>query len=269
MTKRTISVNAQAYAVITKADALAVKREQFEQNEYARSNKRLYEILGEVMAMYEEANESKTVLAETVKQLKANLQAKNVRVQNNTLAITLFVRYVFGTDRQRSMNYSRTLQAAIQQNIGADKLAVFIEECGGVEACKKKFTKSEKVIAKEATIADNIELVNEALAEAEKKPLATFNVPKEFVADIYNEDFIFVLAKANKQGNIKVLSAVPKYSTGMGNWARQQMALFISEQHVTSDKSAKAEFKGKAIETAKNKAKNKTPTETVGELLAA
>ena len=100
-----------AQAIVSKADALVKQREDFEQNEYARSNKRLYEILAEVLAMYEDAKVSKTVLAETVKQMKDNLAVSKIRIQTNTLALTLFVRYVFRTDRQRSMNYSRTLQA--------------------------------------------------------------------------------------------------------------------------------------------------------------
>ena len=47
-----------AKVIVEKADALVKQREDFEQNEYARSNKRLYEILAEVLAMYEDAKVS-------------------------------------------------------------------------------------------------------------------------------------------------------------------------------------------------------------------
>lgn len=258
-----------AQSIIEKADALVKQRENFEQNEYARSNQRLYEILAEVLDMYEQASSSKTTLAETVKQLKAKLEASNVRVQTNTLALTLFVRYVFRTDRQRSLNYSRTLQAAIQQGVNAKQLAQFVEDCGGVEQCKKRFTKSAVVVAKEANIANSMALVDDTLANLADNPLATFKVPNSVVANTYDKDFVFVIGKADKQGNIKALGAVPAYSAGMTKWAKQQLALFISNQQAITKKSANAKRKDSAIANAKSAVKSKTPTETVGELLAA
>ena len=258
-----------AQSIVEKADALVKQRESFEQNEYARSNQRLYEILAQVLDMYEQASSSKTTLAETVKQLKAKLEANKVRVQTNTLALTLFVRYVFGTDRQRSMNYSRTLQAAIQQGISAKQLAQFIEDCGGVEQCKKQFAKSGTVVAKEASIANNMAFVDETLANAVLNPLATFKVANSFVSETHNKDFVFVIGKADKQGNIKALGAVPAYSAGMTKWAKQQLALFFSKQQAIAEKGANAKRKDTAIAKAMSAVKSKTPTETVGELLAA
>jgi hypothetical protein len=258
-----------AQSIVDKADALVKQRENFEQNEYTRSNQRLYEILAQVLEMYEQASVSKTTLAETVKQFKAKLEVSKVRVQTNTLALTLFVRYVFRTDRQRSMNYSRTLQAALQQGIGAKQLAQFIEDCGGVEQCKKQFTKSGAVVAKETDIANNMTLVDETLANAVLNPLATFKVANSFVSETYNKDFVFVIGKADKQGNIKALGAVPAYSAGMTKWAKQQLALFFSKQQELAKKSANAKRKDTAIANAMLAVKSKTPTETVGELLAA
>jgi hypothetical protein len=253
--------------IVASADALFNQREEFEQNEYARSNKRLYEILGQVLNMYLKASEDKTVLAETVKQLKDKLQAKNVRIQGNTLAITLFVRYVFGTGRQSSLNYSRALQAAIQQKISADELAVFIEDCGGVEACKKTFTKSATVIANETKIADSMELVEEMLIEAEQHPIANFTVPKEFVANTNSSGILFFMAKADRNGNVKALTAVPANSEGMEKWAKQKLALYLNEKKMESDKQQKEKLTKNAINVAANEVKKNSHTETVGELL--
>ena len=267
--KIVLSTEVVAANIIATADYIAKQRIDFETNEYASSNKRLYEILAQVLDMYEQASTSKALLADTVKQMKQVLVAKNVRVQTNTLALTLFVRYVFGTDRQRSMNYSRTLQAALQQGITSKQLAQFIEDCGGVEACKKQFTKSAVVVAKETNIASNMTLVDETLATALNSPLATFKVPNSFVAETYDKDFVFVIGKADKQGNIKALGAVPAYSAGMTKWAKQQLALFFSKQQVINKKNANAKRKDTALANAKTVIKSKTPTETVGELLAA
>ena len=267
--KIVLATEVVAANIIAKANYLVKQREDFEQNEFARSNQRLYQILAEVLDMYLEASKSKTLLKDSVALLKSALQADNVRVQTNTLALTLFVRYVFRTDRQRSMNYSRTLQAAIQQGISAKQLAQFIEDCGGVESCKKQFTKSSVVVAKETSIANNMTLVDETLATALINPLAEFKVANSFVADTYNKDFVFVIGKADKQGNIKALGAVPAYSAGMTKWAKQQLALFFSKQQELAKKNANAKRKDTALANAKSAVKSKTPTETVGELLAA
>ena len=48
-----LSTEVIAANIVAKADYLVKQREDFEQNEYARSNKRLYEILAEVLDMYE------------------------------------------------------------------------------------------------------------------------------------------------------------------------------------------------------------------------
>jgi len=80
---------------------------------------------------------------------------------------------------------------------------------------------------------------------------------------------VFVIGKADKQGNIKALGAVPAYSAGMTKWAKQQMALFLSQQQAQAKKEANAKQKDAALTAAKSAAKSKTPTETVGELLAA
>jgi len=112
-------------------DALVKERETFEREEYARSNQCLYEILTKVYRAYTQAKTSDSVLKDTVKQMKAVLQQSGERVQVNTLAINLFVRYVFRTSRQRAHNYSRTLQAAFAKGIAPEALPQFIADGGG------------------------------------------------------------------------------------------------------------------------------------------
>lgn len=267
--KIVLATEVVAANIIAKANYLVKQREDFEQKEFARSNQRLYQILAEVLDMYLEASKSKELLKNSVILLKSALSADNVRVQTNTLALTLFVRYVFRTDRQRSMNYSRTLQAALQQGITAKQLPQFIEDCGGVEQCKKQFTKSALVVAKETSIANNMDLVDDALTSVEESPLATFKVDKSLVAETYDKGYVFVIAKADKQGSIKALNVVPAYSAGMTKWAKQQLALFSAEQQAGAEKQAKGKRKESALAKAKSAVQSKAPTETVGVLLAA
>lgn len=259
-----------AQAIVNKADALVKTREKWQQNEYARSNARLYEILADVLRMYEQVKDDKQLRAETVKQMKQQLQAAGVRVQMNTLAITLFVRYVFRTDRQRAMNYSRTLQAALAEGISAERFAQFVEDSGGVEQCKKQYTKSQTVVAKEKAIADAMTLVEEQLANSELTPLATFQTSPSLL-DGLQDDYVFVMAKADSNGLVKALVTVPAQSAGMTKWAKQQLALFLSNETAAATKAAKVKRKEKAVEVAVQASKNKTPAaeETVGDLVEA
>jgi hypothetical protein len=266
--KRTSSnTKMSAQTIVATADKLVEQREQWQQNEYARSNARLYEILSSVLAMWQQVKDDRELRIETVKQMKAALTAAGVRVQMNTLALTLFVRYVFRTDRNRAMNYSRTLQAAMAAGIDSKDLADFIERSGGVEECKRQMSKSEAVLAKEQAIESAMTLVEEQLESSYSAPLATFKVSPDYVQGLQS-GYVFLMARASSKGEIRALAVVPAQSEGMTKWAKQQMALFLSQQSVKAAKNAKVKRKNSAIETA---AKSKTPTvcETVGDLVAA
>ena len=267
-----------AQTIVATADRLVEQREQWQQNEYARSNARLYEILSSVLAMWQQVKDDKELRIETVKddkelrietvkQMKTALTAAGVRVQMNTLALTLFVRYVFRTDRNRAMNYSRTLQAALAAGVDSKDLADFIERSGGVEECKRQLSKSEAVLAKEQAIESAMTLVEEQLESSYNAPLATFKVSPDYVEGLQS-GYVFLMARANSKGEVRALALVPAQSEGMTKWAKQQMALFLSQQSVKAAKNAKVKRKSAAIETA---AKSKTPTvcETVGDLVAA
>ncbi len=256
-----------AQTIVATADRLVEQREQWQQNDYARSNARLYEILSCVLAMWQQVKDDKELRIETVKQMKIALTAAGVRVQMNTLALTLFVRYVFRTDRNRAMNYSRTLQAALAAGVESKDLADFIERSGGVEECKRQLSKSEAVLAKEQAIESAMTLVEEQLESSYSAPLATFKVSTDYVEGL-QAGYVFLMARASSKGEIRALAVVPAQSEGMTKWAKQQMALFLSQQSVKAAKNAKVKRKSAAIETA---AKSKTPTvcETVGDLVAA
>lgn len=259
----------KASTLMVELDALVKERETFEREEYARSNAKLYEILTKVYRAYTVAKSSEAVLKETVKQMKSVLQKSGERIQTNTLAINLFVRYVFRTSRQRAHNYSRTLQAAFSKGIAPEALPQFITDGGGVEECKKEFVPSSKALERKAKIASSIELVNEQLTSGSIS-LAELSVPAEWVAATHGEEMTFLVGKADKNGKVRVTGVVPVYSKGMANWAKSRLALFLAEQQAATQKFAKVKRKDAAIDAIAKKAKkNNSATETVGELLAA
>jgi len=259
----------KASSLMVVLNALVTERETFEREEYARSNAKLYEILSKVYAAYKQAKSSEAVLTETVKQMKEALQKSGERIQTNTLAINLFVRYVFRTSRQRAHNYSRTLQAAYAKDISPEALAQFIADGGGVEECKKDFVKSPKMIERETKIASALEMVNEQLSNRTSS-LAELTVPAAWVAGTHSEEMTFLVGRADKNGKVHVTSVVPAFSKGMAKWAKNQLALFLAEQQAATQKVAKVKRKDDAITSVAKKAKkNNSATETVGELLAA
>lgn len=259
----------KASNLLVALDALVTERETFEREEYARSNAKLYEILTKIYSAYKIAKGSDSLLTETVRQMKQVLQQSGERIQTNTLAINLFVRYVFRTSRQRAHNYSRTLQAAYAKGIAPEALPQFIADGGGVEECKKDFVKGPKALQREAKIASALDMVNEQLTNSNTS-LAQVTVPPAWVTETYAEEMTFLVGKADKNGKVHVTSVIPAYSKGMANWAKNQLALFLAEQQIASQKTAKTKRKDIAIEAVTKKAKkNNSATETVGELLAA
>jgi len=258
-----------ANSLMNELNALVKERENFEREEFARSNKRLYEILTKVYQAYVVAKETDSILKETVKEMKLALQKSGERIQTNTLAINLFVRYVFRISRQRTHNYSRTLQAAYAKSIKPENLAEFIEGSGGVEECKRILMKKPATIAKENSIKDTLPLVDEQLNDESQK-LGEFKVSSEWVAKTYDKDLTVLVGKTDKQGNIRVVSVVPAYSKGMTNWAKKQIAIFLIEKQAEAKKNEKVLRKKEALKSATAKSKkNNSATETVGELLAA
>lgn len=255
--------------IVGEMKRLASEREHYEQNELARSNKRLYEILSEAYELYVLAKKTDKLLKETVKSLVSILKSEGSRVQTNTLAINLFVRFVFRSDRQRAYNYSRTLQAAYAKDIKPANLPSFIEAEGGVEQCKKTVPKSDKTKAKELTVANAMPRVQEMIAGDAGAPIGQVSVARELVADSCDEEMTFLIGKADKSGKIDIVSVVPGYSKGAANWAKKQLALYLAVNQVAAEKKAKSASKEasitKAVKVAK---KSSSATETVGELLA-
>ena len=132
--------------VIDRADALFKERERFEGAELARSNKALYKLLMQVYELFEAARADVKCLKAAVKTMSEKLKERGVKIQSNTPALTVFVRYVFNSDRKRAYAYTQTLMAAIQQEVQPTKLANFIESQNGVEECRKQLIKKEDTI---------------------------------------------------------------------------------------------------------------------------
>lgn len=262
----------KATSMVEQLDKLSVAREEFEKTDWARTNQKLYELLGAVYARYEEASAEKSVLALTVKTLTEILKKRGNRVQQNSTALSLFVRYVFNCDRQRIFTYTRAIHAASSHGITPDQLATFITTAGGVEECKKKVAEvSSKVMEKTRTIESAMPLVEETLLNDSAPSLAQFKVSPALVANVWNKGMTFMIGSSDAKGNVEVRCVIPAHSAGFEKWAKTNLALFLAQQQQAAEELEQAQLKDKAIEQVIASAKplSANPAVTVAELEAA
>lgn len=203
------------------ATELSVQREQFENTDLARTNKKLYELLASTFRLYVTAEEQ-SCMTETTAQMRNALIAKGFKVQVNTPALTLFVRYVFNSDRKRSYFYATALQAAKVNKVTPDRLARFIEEKGGVEECRKRVAASAETLQKRATL--------DAAATAVRKELSTMTGVRNVILSdktVPNHDasgFAVLIARHQGNGSYEILRVIPKMSTAIERFCVKELA---------------------------------------------
>ena len=226
----------KASAMIEQLDKLAVERDEFERTDMARTNQKLYELLGTVYGRYMEAAASEAVLKLTVATLTEILKKRDKPVQKNSTALSVFVRYVFNSERQRIFTYTRAIQAAIANKVDPTEFVAYVTEAGGVEECMTKAVPSKKAQEKQQQIADAMPLVEEILDEDSGNVLAEFKVDAAMVKDLKDDGKAFMIGTCDAKGNIQVRSVIPAYSDGFEKWAKEKMAAYLHEHQAKSTK---------------------------------
>ena len=185
----------------------------------ARTNSSLYELLSNLYENYVQISSHQELLDAVLDEMKSALKSKGQRVQKNQ-ALNTFVRFVFGTERQRTYNYKRCLQAALDLKVHPKGFKNFIQRQGGIEACKSKNKNSYSLSKKSKQLAAYAK-VDQALSAT---PIATIKLAPEAVKQVAKYKFTFLLAKANSNGDVDVLSLVPDHSPSLEAWAIQSIA---------------------------------------------
>ena len=125
----TIENLAFAGGLVTQLDGLVSKRQQWEATDYKKANDGLYSLLASCLDVFSskfvtaDDDDKKSLRAE----LSARLAAGGVRVQRNTTTLTMFVRFVFGSDRKRAHGYTYVLKAAISHDVKVASLPSWIQ----------------------------------------------------------------------------------------------------------------------------------------------
>jgi hypothetical protein len=118
-------------------------RINWEQNELAASNNRLYSILKQAYTFYliMKTDTDKKVREERKTALDKFIDERGYVFTPSSHDMTRVVKCVFGVDRRRVSAYSIALREALRQEIGKDDLIDFIKQNGGVEQIRMGGTK--------------------------------------------------------------------------------------------------------------------------------
>ena len=236
-----------AIKVVDQANMLSIQRESFEKEEYARSNKALYAILSSIYTLFKNAVEDQCIV-EAVKAMRVQLKARGVKVQSNSPALTVFVRFVFNSDRKRAYNYASTLMAAVQAEIEPSKLADFIEGKNGVEECKKQYKMKEETQQRVQAVATaSIEVVS---ALKSMPCISSITLPNSNVEFSDGAEFAFIVARSIGKGKFELLRVVPKSTKTMQSVAVKELAKQLIDQAA----KVAADAKSKKVKTTTAKA---------------
>ncbi|OZB49354.1 MAG: hypothetical protein B7X60_01405 [Polynucleobacter sp. 39-45-136] len=211
---------AYANKLISQLDGLVSQRKQWEATDYKKANDGLYSLLASCLEVFKskfvdaDDSDKKTLRAD----LTARLTADGVRVQRNTTTLTMFVRFVFGSDRKRAHGYTYVLKAAISYDISAASLPSWIIEQGGIEEVRKRMIVSEEAQQRKADLAVAQAQVKANLEQAAASPLA--KLPMSGVSGQY----ALLLAKPEPDGMLSIVGAISDINEAFYNACLLKMA---------------------------------------------
>ena len=205
-----------ANETVQQLDLLVADRKNWESTVYKKSNENLYELMAKCKKIFEDKfenatsdNDRKAIRLEIAHRLTAD----GIKVQKNSTTLTMFVRYVFGSDRKRAHGYAYVLKAAISHGIRADGLVKFITEAGGIEEIKRKMVASEKAIANKEKREKAFGLVKTKAELHELSPLASLDMP------IVNNrtPYVVLVAKPMTNGKTHIVALLKNASETLVN----------------------------------------------------
>ena len=139
-TQTKIDIN---HTIITHADLLAQRHQDYVSEFVTRANAELYVILAEVLKLHEMLTAS-TKQERLVKQMRILLKDNyNIKIQTNTKTTTLVVKYVTRASRKTAHVYGKVLDIAIADGITSDGLVEYIKSKGGIDKVRKAVVSAE------------------------------------------------------------------------------------------------------------------------------
>jgi len=211
---------AYANVLISQLDGLVSKRKQWETTDYKKANEGLYNLLASCLEVFKskfvdaDDSDKKTLRSD----LTTRLTAEGVRVQRNTTTLTMFVRFVFGSDRKRAHGYTYVLKAAISYDVTAANLPSWIVEQGGIEEVRKRMIVSEEAQQRKADLSVAQAQVKASIEQAVVTPLA--KLPMSGISG----EYALLLAKPEPDGMLSIIGAISDINEAFYNACLIKMA---------------------------------------------
>lgn len=213
--------------LVTQLDGLVAQRKHWEATDYKKANEGLYSLLSSCLNVFNSKfvnasdNDKRTLREE----LRNRLTADKVRVQRNTTTLTMFIRFVFGSDRKRAHSYNYVLKAAISHDVEAAKLPNWIVEQGGIEEVRKRMIVSEEAKQRKADLASAQTQVKASIEQASVTPLAQVRI-----AGLSGE-YALLLAKPMPDGTASIVGFISEINEGFYNSCLVKMARVKAEDN--------------------------------------
>ena len=129
--------------IITHADLLAQRHQDYVSEFVTRANVELYGILAEMHKLHEMILASPK-MDRLIKQMRKLLKdTHNIKTQANTTTTALVVKYVTRASRKTAHVYSKVLDIAIADGITSDGLVDYIKAKGGIDKVRKAVVSAE------------------------------------------------------------------------------------------------------------------------------
>ena len=141
---------------------IIAERESWEQNEFARSNQKLYAILQTCYAIFLSMNSTDAEAKAYKEAFNDFCERKKFVFKGSTHLTAKIVCCVFGADRRRVSNYGKVLRIAAEKNTSLSNFVAFIEDRHGVEEVRrdKKVSQSPADRAKTGKASLHLSLIH-------------------------------------------------------------------------------------------------------------
>lgn len=220
------TTQAQTYAsgIVQQLNVLCARRQQWEATDFKKANDGLYALLSDCLQVFEQqflhadAQQRKALRENLVE----SLTAAGIRIVRTSHTLTMLVRYVFQSDRNRAHGYSTVLIAAIEKGKGSAELVEWIKTSGGVEQIKRQKLKTAEQLAKQARMETAKAEIQSAIQTAAHQPLATIDVQG------LTGNYAILLAKPNIEGGADIVGTLCDVSDALYQVLIKQM----SAQHI-------------------------------------
>lgn len=218
--------------IVQQLDDLVVQRKLWESTDYQKANEGLYNLLARCLEVFNSRflkgteDDRKTLRRDLVARLKTD----GIKIQSNSTTLTVFVRFVFGSDRKRAHGYTYVLKAAISHEIQPSQFSAWLTEQGGVEEVKRQMVVDEEAITRRLTLETAKLKVLSDLEAAYTNPIAKVTVPG------MSGEFGLLLVRPSPDGVSTVIAAL----SPLDEVLRSAMLARLSKQRVAIDSANEA-----------------------------